>query len=827
MYLWPTVRRCCLVLLCLTVGAAGASVGQLAPPGTGGVAALANALHSLGAEKRVLVIGAHPDDEDNPLLAWLGHGAGARAAYLSLTRGEGGQNIIGAELGVELGVIRSEELLAARRIDGTEQLFGRAYDFGFSKSADESFHWWPRDSLVKDVIDVMRRFRPQVVIVIFSGTPRDGHGQHQVSALVARQAFDALRDSTWGPVKLYRSTGYFDTAETTLRIPSGVLDPVEGRSYFQIGMAARSEHRSQGEGQLQRAGPATIRLAYLAGRVAAGSSLFAGVDTLPPSRARYAALIDTARGALTPQRPAAVVPYLARALDALDPADEQRTRLQDALARAAGLVFDATVDDDIVTPGERLQVEATVWNGGDAGAHLDSVTIDAPPGWTAEPFDLGGASLGADSVATRRFVVSIAPTEPRTQPYFLRRPMVGDLYDWAGTPVGLRGMPFEPPPLSARAWVSVASRSIVLSREVVDRVRDKSAGEVRRPLLVTQDFDVRLAPDLAVWPADAAGDRHTLEVTVTNRRRGPAHAQLVLSVPRGWPAVAAIPLSFDREDEARTVTVAVQPPASVPVGNYSISGYVIGPDGRKSDGWLEVIDYPHIRVRGVAHPSSTEIRVAKLALPALAHVGYVRGAADRVPEALAGVGLPAELIDADSLEGGDLSHFNAIVIGSRAYEIDPTLAKSNERLLEYVKNGGTLLVQYQQYPFVDGHYAPFPLSMARPHDRVTDEGAPVTILDATSPAFHSPNEIGVDDWAGWVQDRGLYFAHTWDQAYEPLIETHDPGEGPERGGLLVAQLGRGVYVYTGLAFFRELPAGVVGAYRLFVNLLALRGASAQ
>ncbi|HEY6853556.1 MAG TPA: hypothetical protein VI139_04865, partial [Gemmatimonadales bacterium] len=213
---------------------------------------------------------------------------------------------------------------------------------------------------------------------------------------------------------------------------------------------------------------------------------------------------------------------------------------------------------------------------------------------------------------------------------------------------------------------------------------------------------------------------------------------------------------------------------------------------------------------------------ARIALPQLTRVGYVRGAADRVPEALAAVGVPVELLGPDSLERGDLSRYDAIVIGSRAYETDPALVKNNGRLLDYAKNGGLLLVQYQQYPFVDGHFAPFPLTIARPHDRVTDETAPVTELDTAASAFHTPNEIGPDDWAGWVQERGLYFAHTWDSTYTPLIETHDPGEGPLKGGLLVAPLGRGTYVYTGLSFFRQLPAGVPGAYRLFMNLLAER-----
>ena len=305
---------CLLGLAC----AAGTARGQtLAPVGTGGVAALMSDLQQLGADKRVLMIGAHPDDENNQLLTLLSRGYGVQAAYLSLSRGEGGQNLIGPELGVELGIIRSEELLAARQLDGAGQFFTRAYDFGYSKSADETFRFWPRDSLLEDVIAVIRKFRPQIIISIFSGTPRDGHGQHQVSGQLARQAFEILKDSAWGPVKLYRSAG-FDTTGTTLTMPAGMLDPLAGQSYAQIAAASRSRHRSQDQGQLQRPGPSFVRLALLASRAPPHSGsddpgLFAGVDTVLRGQTRFVALIDSARVRLNAWAPQAILPYLTRA----------------------------------------------------------------------------------------------------------------------------------------------------------------------------------------------------------------------------------------------------------------------------------------------------------------------------------------------------------------------------------------------------------------------------------------------------------------------------------------------------------------------------------
>jgi len=822
------VRRalwCSLVLCC---GAAGAAPGQqLAPAGTGGVAALARALERLGANKRVLVIGAHPDDENNLLVTWLSLQAGADVAYLSLNRGEGGQNLIGQELGPELGLIRSEELLAARSVDGARQYFTRVADFGFSKSAEESFRFWPRDTILTDVLAIMRRFRPQVVVSIFSGTPRDGHGQHQVAGLVARQAFDLLRDSTWGPVKFYRST-FFDTAGTTLRIAAGQIDPLAGKSYPQIAAVSRSQHRSQNQGGMQPLGPATIRLALVATRAHPGDpdSFFAGVDTTLAGEARVVALLDSARAVLNPYRPAEIVPYLARALQALPPGDSgRRAGLAEALATAANVVVDGTADDGLVVPGERLQVEATVWNAGEGPVAIEGIDVDVPAGWLVETISAPPADAGNTRLATGRYAVTVAAAAPRSEPYFLRRPQLAGtaIYDWAGVPADIRGLPFEPPPVQVRARLRIAGVSVTLAREVSYRYRDEVTGEVRRPIFVTRDFDVSVTPGLVVWPTDGSTPApRTFMVQVTNRTRGAVTATVRLAVPSGWAGVPADSVSFQREDEARSVPFTVTPPANLSPGAFTLRATATGPDGRVSEGALAVIDYPHIRPRALVHPSTVDVRVARLVLPSLSRVGYVRGASDRVPEALAAVGVPIEVLDPDALARGDLSRYDAIIVGSRAYEIDPALVANNGRLLDYARGGGLLIVQYQEYPFVRGNFAPYRLSIAQPHDRVTDETAPMTPLQPANAVFHIPNPLSDEDWRGWVQERGLYFAHDWDSTYTPLLETHDPGEAPLSGGLLVAPLGRGTYVYTGLSFFRQLPAGVVGAYRLFANILALK-----
>ena len=820
----PITRRALWSSLLLTLAAALPAAAQYAPAGTGGVAALADDLRRLGATKRVLVIGAHPDDEDTQLLTYLSRGLGADAAYLSLSRGEGGQNVIGAELGPELGVLRSEELLAARRLDGARQFFTRAYDFGFSKNADESFRFWPRDSMLADVVDIIRRFRPQVIVSIFTGTPRDGHGQHQVSGQVARQAFELLKDSAWGPVKFYRSS-FFDTAGTTLRIATGGIDPLVGESYYQIAMAGRSQHRSQDMGQLQRPGPSQVRLQLVemrAGAPPARDAFFAGVDTTLHGEDAFVALVDSARRRLSPFDPGAVAPLLARALGALAPGDTaQRAIAEEALARAAGVVLDGLADDDIVIRGERVQVEADVWNAGSDSVRLTGAELLVPAGWSVEALESGAAGAAPGSVLERHFALHVPADAPRTEPYFLERPLAGALYDWTGVPAGVRGLPFAPPPVSVRAHLVIDGAPVTLTREVVYRFRDQTRGEVRRPLFVTEPFDVTITPGLVVWP-EATGGGRRFTVQVTNRSRGPAAGRLEIAVPAGWAPVPAESLSFAREDETKSWTFGIDLPAHTGAGAFQLRARMVGAGGVVSDGALSVIDYPHIRPRATIHPSVVEIRVAPIALPALSRIGYVRGASDRVPEALAAVGLPIDLLSADTLAKGDLSRYDAIVIGSRAYETDPALVANNGRLLDYARAGGLVVVQYQQYPFIRGGFAPYRLSIASPHDRVTDETAAVTVLDTAAAVLRAPNAIGPADWDGWVQDRGLYFAHDWDSAYHPVLSMHDPGDPPLAGGLLIAPLGRGTYVYTGLAFFRELPAGVVGAYRLFANLLALK-----
>ncbi len=834
-------RRLALAVSLAGLAAPAARAQALRAPASGGLASLDYALRGLDQNRRVLVIGAHPDDEDTELLTLLSRGMGVEAAYLSLSRGEGGQNLIGSELGESLGLLRTEELLSARGVDGAHQFFSRAFDFGFSKTLDETLRFWPRDTLLEDVLRVIRRFRPQIVVSIFTGTPRDGHGQHQAAGVVAREAFDALRDSSWGPRKLLRSAR-FDTAGGTVSIVWDALDPETGKSYHQLAMEARSLHRSQEMGRLQDLGPSTARLAVVedltARQAADAPSLFGGIDTtLAPGLERYASLIDSARTRLAAHDPSRVVPYLAAALEELrrhGPADFRARKepvLEEALATAAGVVADAYADAGRVAAGATFTATALWWNSGDGPAtRLDSVGIEAPAGWRVGPAPAvaraergfgGFFNAPRQGVDERRLAVTVSADAPLSQPYFLARPRIGDLYDWSAAPDSLKGEPMQPPAVYARFDGTIAGVPVTLRREVSYRYDDEALGEVRRPLVVVPAVGVEIAPREMVWPVASAPARE-VRVTLTSGLAGRAEGEARIEGPAGWPAVPPQRYTLDGQGAHRTLAFEVRAPRGVTPGAYRLRAYAtLDGSAARYDRATEMVDYPHIRPVAYVREATLDVAMADLVLPRLARVGYVRGAADEVPEALEAVGVPLTLLAPDDLEKGDLSAYDAIVVGSRAYETNPTLAASNARLLDYVRRGGRLIVQYQQYAFVAGRYAPYPFAIARPHDRVTDETAPVKLLAPESALFHRPNAIGPTDWDGWVQERGLYFAHTWDPAYRPMLESGDSGEKLD-GGLLVAHLGRGLYVYTGLAFFRQLPAGVTGAYRLFANLLALR-----
>jgi LmbE family N-acetylglucosaminyl deacetylase len=823
--------------------------------------------------KRVLIIGAHPDDEDTSLLALLVRGLGADAAYLSLNRGEGGQNLIGPELGVGLGLVRTEELLAARRLDGAEQFFSRAYDFGYSKFAEETFNFWPRDSLLADVVDVVRRFRPQIIVSTFSGTPRDGHGQHQVAGILAREAFDVAGDpgrfpdqlaeglEPWTPLKLYRSTR-FDRDATTLTVETGRLDPLFGRSYHQIAMSSRSQHRSQDMGRIESLGPRSTNLQLLENRVAIVSAgrdtaLFDGVDTtlvgllaeVPEGSARnaleeslhtYVGRLGRAKHLLGNGSLGSVVPELSDALtslrsvlelaDAAGPRagelrfalEQDEHRLGIALSEAAGVIIEAFSDDDLLVPGQQVEVEVQVWNGGDHTVGLDELVLSTPTGWTIAPSGWQNVELLPGTLTSHRFALAVPEFAEFTKPYFLRAPLVSGIYQWP-TDRSVRTKPFDAPFVETHAVLSIAGTSVERVAAAVYRFADQAIGEIRRPLYVVPAVGVEIVPRTAVWPfGEEKGV--TFSVGLTGEAPSGVEGIAFLEVPSGWTvSPSQVPFELSAPGRATTVDFRVMPELLKEPGRFEVRAVAETTDGRRFDVGYSVIDYPHTQRRLLFEDAAARVEATDLAVEPNLHVGYVPGAGDEVAEAIAALGVSVDILDDQAVAAGDLEAYDAIVVGIRAYEANPALVASNERLLKWVQGGGTLIVQYQQYSYFSGDHAAYPLSARQPHDRVTVESAPVTILTPEHPVFSHPNSIVPSDFDGWVQERGLYFASEWDDRYEALLETSDPGETAKRGGLLVARYGDGLYVYTGLSLFRQLPVGVPGAYRLLANLLSLRG----
>ncbi len=854
-----------LALLCLAAAPraeeTAATTYALTPPSTGGLEAVDRLLRKLGTHRRLLVVGAHPDDEDTELLALVSQGMGGEAAYLSLSRGEGGQNLVGPDLGVGLGLVRSQELCAARRLDGGRQFFTRAYDFGYTRSLDETFQNWPKEVLLEDTVRIVRRFRPQVLVSVFSGTTRDGHGQHQAAGVTAQDAYRAAGDAkalpglssegltAWQPQALYRSV-YFEPKDATLVLPTGAVDPLTGRSYYQIAMASRSLHRSQDMGMLQEPGPNETRVAWIeGGKGKDGSDLFSGVDTRlralaaeVPDAARRAdmeKLLDRvesltleARRRLSTPDLAGTAPVLAEALTQLRaaralarPGDggvpmllgEKIALAQSALAGAAGVTLDVLAESEVTAPGESTEITVDVWNAGGQPLTVDGVALASPDGWGVAP-GAGARTVAAGALEEFKISASVPAAAPATLPYFLAKPMRGDLYDWSATPAAVRGEPFQPAPLRARVAVHIAGVPVNLERDAALRYRDQAIGEVRRPVRAAPALDLDVEPELVVWPLSQKQKR--LEVTLTSNANAPLNGKLTIAPPPGWPAPPVRAFSLAKRGERQFFDIPIAPPHALAAGRVPLAVSAVLDDGRTMDLGIRLIDYGYIPRTPMPRPNGVTIAAADIRLPPLTHVGYIRGAADRVPEALVAIGVPIEILTERDLDAGDLSRYDAILVGSRAYETDPALPRTNGRLLEYARAGGLVIVQYQQYAFLQGGFAPYTMEITRPHDRVTDETAKVTVLDPHSPIFTTPNAIGPADWDGWVQERGLYFAHTWAPEYTPLLAMADTSGPEQKGGLLVARVGKGRYVYTGLAFFRQLPAGVPGAYRLLANLLA-------
>lgn len=822
------------------------------------------------------MIGAHPDDEDTALLAALSRGMGVETAYLSLSRGEGGQNLIGPEMDEGLGLVRTGELLAARALDGGRQYFTRAFDFGYSKTAEETFRFWPREEILRDVTWVVRTFRPQVIVSVFSGTSSDGHGQHQVSGIITQEVFDVAGDPSrfpeqiaagappWSPSKLYRLTRR-NPQEGTAGIETGAFDPLLGRSHFQVAMESRSQHRSQSMGVAQSMGPRRSSLALVESRVESQGpdEIFAGVDTSLvslteglPQEARsgvaerlveYREAVAEANEVLDVMDPWLAAPPLGRALGALraalialgegsgagsggdEPSElgrslqERLPLVQEAFLRSAGVVVDVRVEDDLLVPGQVVEGVVELWNGGPYALGGASGLLAVPDGWRVSG-ELGGSEdVPPGSLAQWRFRLQVPTTAEPSRAYYMGEPRDGELYQWPQE-VSLWATPTNPDLFHGNLSFRVGDLGgVEVWRAARFRGVDKATGEFVKPVQIVPGISVSLNPPLLAWPSEAEGPRE-FTVTILSQMAERLDGTVSLQIPDGWRAdPQGYPFSLPEVGVEASFSFQVTRPSGLANGQYSVAARVRADDGRDYQSGVTLVDYPHI-LRGALFPAArSKVSVFPVSLVDGIRVGYVMGSGDGGAQAARQMGAEVELLGPDAVKAGDFRAFDILVLGIRAYETRPDLVSANDRLLDFVRGGGTLIVQYNKYEYATGGFAPYEIGISRPHDRVTDETAPVRILDPAHALFRSPNLIGPEDFEGWVQERGLYFLGSWDPEFTPLLEMADPGEEPKRGGLMVAGVGDGIYLYTGLAFFRQFPEGVPGAYRLFANLLSLKG----
>jgi LmbE family N-acetylglucosaminyl deacetylase len=806
-------------------------IGQIAepPPAT----AILQDLRSFREMGSVLFVAAHPDDENSQLIAYLARGRDYRTAYLSLTRGDGGQNVLGPEFGDELGIIRTEELLAARHVDGGRQYFSRAVDFGFSKDYLETLRIWDRQQVVSDIVRVIREFRPDVVIARFSPVPGGTHGHHTASTVLALEAFKLAGDphafpeqfdtlKPWQPKRIFWNAGGFQRGggETNLiRMDDGGKDPVTGESFTDVAGRSRSMHKTQGFGNFGGSGgggPRMESFALLAG-VPATNDILDGVDDTwnrVTGGAEIGKLADAVIAQFNPQDPAAAVPVLLQikkllaALSGDDPVlNEKRQKLDQIIQECLGLTVETTIPQAEVVPGEPLKMHLA------ATVRSDIV----PVRWVAARFPSIRAklSIGADLAAFQSASRDAGETLPAdaqvSQPYWLREESDAGMFRVADPQ--LIGRPENPPVFPIEQIFEVGGQAVIVPDQPVQLTADRAKGETR-DLTVISPVTLKLGSEVSLF---APGATRLVAVEVTAARPNTA-GTLRLNAPAGWKvAPATQSFSLGNAAEQAKLTFTVTAPAQPATAGITAEAKV---GGRRYDNERVVINYPHIPL--LLLQPSVRLKAVCLNLATRGqNIGYLPGAGDSVAQCLEDMGYKVTLLTGADLTLENLKTFDAVVIGVRAFNVRTDLVPQLPALFAYVEAGGNVIEQYNR-PGRDlktDQLAPYSLRLSS--DRVTDETAPVTFLAPDHPVLNTPNKITSADFDGWIQERGIYYPDQWDEHFTPILACSDPGEAPLKGGLLVAQYGKGYFVYTGLVFFRELPDGVPGAYRLFANLVSL------
>ena len=785
----------------------------------------------------VLYFAAHPDDENTRLISYFSNKVHARTAYLSLTRGDGGQNLIGPEIRELLGVIRTEELLAARKIDGGEQFFSRANDFGYSKTPKETLAIWNEDEIMRDVIKTIRKFQPDIIINRFDHrTPGSTHGHHTTSAMLSVEAFDKAANknvypeqlenfSTWQPKRLFFNTSWwfygsqekFEAADKSnfLNYDIGTYYPTRGMSNSEIASLSRSEHKSQGFGNTSERGKSTEYIELIKGDFPKNGDIFAGINTTwsrVKGGKKIGKILAEVEENYNFENPSESLPQLMEAYQLIQELENKHWRvikteeITHIITACAGLYLEANTSTEFATKNSAIKINLEATNRSSAKIQLEKISFSHLK---------EEVQINSKLTNNEPFYESISAKIPSsinyTNPYWLNAPSSLGMYTVEDE--SLIGLPETPAPIQAEFVLKIDGENISFTRDLVYKTNDPVDGEVFEPLAIVPEVSVALENSTLIFK-----DHQPKQVNVkVTAYKNDLNGKLSLDLPENWQVSPKfIEVNLAQKGASQIFVFTLTPPEN---DNEAFIKPVFQDGEELFSKEVNVISYDHIPQQTVMLPAKT--KEIKLNIQKKGNkIAYIQGAGDVVPESLQAIGYDVELLKPSEITTAKLQDFDAVVVGIRAYNTQDELGFKQQTLFDYVKNGGTMVVQYNKHRgLITENIAPYSLQLS--YDRVTDEFSKVNFLAKDHPVLNMPNKITKKDFEGWVQERGLYFPDEWSEEFTPILGMKDEGEKELKGSLLVANYGKGHYVYTGLSFFREFPAGVSGAYKLFANLLSL------
>ncbi|WP_375587085.1 PIG-L family deacetylase [Flagellimonas aurea] len=786
-----------------------------------------------------LYVAAHPDDENTSLISYMANHEKARTVYLSMTRGDGGQNLIGPELRELLGVLRTQELLAARHMDGGEQRFTRANDFGFSKHPKETLKIWDKDKVLADVVWTIRQIKPDVIINRFDHrTPGSTHGHHTSSAILSMEAFDLANDpnvypeqleqtTPWQPKRIFYNTSWwqygsqeaFEKVDKSgmVSLDVGTYYPELGLSNNEIASMARSQHLCQGFGRLTDRGSDMEYIELLKGDMPKSNDVFEGINTTW-SRVKggeaVGDILYKVEANFDFQDPSKHIPELVRAYQLLQKVEDKHWRslkseeLKNIISAAAGLYLEASSASASTTPGSKATINIETINRSSQNVTLKEIQIVG-----ADAKRTPNKVLGDNQKENFEVNFTVPANTPYTSPYWLNEP--GTLGTYTVNDQSLIGKPETPSAFKAIFNLEIDGVEIPFEKSVVHRYSKPDRGELYEPFAILPEVTSKIDEKVLIF---ADSDKKSVQVKI-RAGKNDVSGTIELDHPMGWKVSPnSIPFSIAQKGEEISVIFEVTPPSTESEGKIEPKVRVGNKIYRDE---LVEIDYNHIPKQSILLPS--EAKVVRMDIRKSGeHIAYIMGAGDNVPESLEQIGYQVHVVDPNDIQNGDLDKYDAVVVGIRAYNVVDALKFKQPVLFDYVKNGGTMIVQYNTAGRWAGQFeniAPYEVTLSR--DRVTDENAEVKILAPNNSLVNFPNTITEKDFDGWVQERGLYYPSQWSSEFTPILSMQDEGETEKQGSLIVAPYGEGHYIYTGLSFFRELPVGVSGAYKLFANMLSI------